>query len=63
MGFSAILGGNRYLIPLNRGIVTPVCALARNDMKSGVSAININLPKGKEAAYARLEAFCDNYKA
>ncbi len=24
-------GGNRYLIPFNGGIATPVCALARND--------------------------------
>ena len=28
---AAIFGGNRYLIPFNRGIATPVCALARND--------------------------------
>ena len=27
----AIFGGNRYLVPFNRGIATPVCALARND--------------------------------
>ena len=31
MGFAAIFGGNRYLVPFNRGIATPVCALARND--------------------------------
>ena len=31
MGIAAILGGNRYLVPFNRGIATPVCALARND--------------------------------
>ena len=31
MGVSAIFGGNRYLIPFNRGIATPVRALARND--------------------------------
>ena len=29
--FTAIFGGNRYLVPFNRGIATPVCALARND--------------------------------
>ena len=28
---AAILGGNRYLVPFNRGIATPVCALVRND--------------------------------
>ena len=31
MGNSAIFDGNRYLVPFNRGIATPVCALARND--------------------------------
>ena len=31
--FATIFGGNRYLVPLNRGIATPVCALARNDSK------------------------------
>ena len=31
MGGTAIFGGNRYLVPFNRGIATPVCALARND--------------------------------
>ena len=31
MGFAAIFGGNRYLVPLNGGIATPVCALVRND--------------------------------
>ena len=31
MGVAAIFGGNRYLVPFNRGIATPVCALARND--------------------------------
>ncbi|MDY4489716.1 MAG: hypothetical protein SPE19_04220, partial [Candidatus Faecousia sp.] len=30
---AAIFGGNRYLAPFNRGIATPVCALARNDSK------------------------------
>ena len=30
-GSVAIIGGNRYLVPFNRGIATPVCALARND--------------------------------
>ena len=34
MGVSAIFGGNRYLTPFNRGIATPVCALARNDSKN-----------------------------
>ena len=32
-GNSTIFGGNRYLVPFNRGIATPVCALARNDSK------------------------------
>ena len=31
LGNVAISGGNRYLVPLNGGIATPVCALARND--------------------------------
>ena len=30
---AAVVGGNRYLVPFNRGIATPVCALARNDSK------------------------------
>ena len=30
-GNVAISGGNRYLVPFNGGIATPVCALARND--------------------------------
>ena len=30
---SAVFGNNRYLVPLNGGIATPVCALARNDSK------------------------------
>ena len=30
---ATIFGGNRYLVPFNRGIATPVCALARNDSK------------------------------
>ncbi len=34
MGVSAIFCGNRYLVPFNRGIATPVCALARNDSKN-----------------------------
>ena len=29
--FAAIFGGNRYRVPFNRGIATPVCALVRND--------------------------------
>ena len=40
MGTSAIFGGNRYLDPFNRGIATPVCALARND---SVISTNTNL--------------------
>ena len=31
MEVAAIFGGNRYLVPFNRGIATPVCALVRND--------------------------------
>ena len=30
-GNATIFGGNRYLVPFNRGIATPVCELARND--------------------------------
>ena len=30
-GNAGIYGGNRHLAPFNRGIATPVCALARND--------------------------------
>ena len=30
-GIVAVFGGNHYLVPFNRGIATPVCALARND--------------------------------
>ena len=29
--FAAIFGGNRFLVPINRGIATPVCGLVRND--------------------------------
>ena len=31
LGNVAISGGNRYLVPFNRGIATPVCGLVRND--------------------------------
>ena len=34
------LGGNRYLVPLDWGIATPVCALVRND---SVYSANSNL--------------------
>ncbi len=44
-GNVAISGGNRYLVPFNRGIATPVCALVRNDSKYST---NTNL-------YAQLE--------
>ena len=37
-----ILGGNRYLVPFNRGIATPVCGLVRNDRKLGGEATNTN---------------------
>ena len=33
LGAAALFGGNRYLVPWDRGIATPVCALARNDIK------------------------------
>ena len=33
---AVIFGGHRYLVPLNGGIATPVCALVRNDRKLGV---------------------------
>ena len=56
---TAIFGGNRYLVPFNRGIATPVCALVRNDSKYST---NTNLqrkdnplpPVGeREEGYAR----------
>ena len=31
---ATVFGGNRYLVPFNRGIATPVCALVRNDSKN-----------------------------
>ncbi|MDY4489942.1 MAG: hypothetical protein SPE19_05375, partial [Candidatus Faecousia sp.] len=31
VAFAAIFGGNRFLVPIDRGIATPVCALVRND--------------------------------
>ena len=37
MGSPAIFGGNRYLVPFNRGIATPVCALVRNDSKNSTN--------------------------
>ena len=43
MGVDAIFGGNRYLVPFNRGIATPVCGLVRNDRKLEGEAINTNL--------------------
>ena len=33
MEVTAIFGGNRYLVPFNWGIATPVCGLVRNDRK------------------------------
>ena len=30
-GNAAIFGGNRYLVPFNRGIAIPVCGLVRKD--------------------------------
>ena len=30
-GNLAFFGGNRYLVPFNGGIATPVCGLVRND--------------------------------
>ena len=38
-GNVTISGGNRYLVPFNRGIATPVCALARNDSKCSTNNI------------------------
>ena len=43
MGVSAVFGDNRYLVPFNRGIATPVCALARNDSFFGCARVNNNL--------------------
>ena len=43
VGVTAIFGGNRYLVPFNRGIATPVCGLVRNDRKLGTSPTNTNL--------------------
>ena len=31
VGAATIFGSDRYLIPFNRGIATPVCGLVRND--------------------------------
>ena len=36
-------GGNCYLVPFNRGIATPVCALARNDSFFKRTLSNTNL--------------------
>ena len=43
VGVVAIFGGNRYLVPFNWGIATPVCGLVRNDRKLEGEAINTNL--------------------
>ena len=43
MGVSAIFGGNRYLVPFNWGIATPVCGLVRNDRNLEGEATNTNL--------------------
>ena len=43
VGNVAIFGGNRYLVPFNGGIATPVCALARNDSVFRHTRVNINL--------------------
>ena len=49
---SAVFGNNRYLIPLNGGIATPVCALARNDSKeysnTNLSGLLIKTDKRKK---------------
>ena len=46
----AIFGGNRYIVPFNGGIATPVCALARNDSKertnTNLSIRFLFVPKG-----------------
>ena len=39
----AVFGGNRYMVPFNGGIATPVCALARNDSISKRTSVNNNL--------------------
>ena len=49
MGVSAIFGDNRYLFPFNRGIATPVCALARND--SIFSNTNLSVRSGRAMVY------------
>ena len=45
-GNVTIFGGNRYLVPFNRGIATPVCGLVRNDRKLETYCINNNLSSG-----------------
>ena len=52
MGGTAIFGGNRYLVPFNRGIATPVCALVRNDRKHEAEVLNTNL------SFQMPEGFC-----
>ena len=48
---AAILGGNRYPVPFNWGIATPVCALARND---SINSVNNNLSSQQEISQSLL---------
>ena len=53
-GNLAIFGGNRYLVPFNRGIATPVCALVRNDsVFHGNDSISLQAPICREAEESR----------
>ena len=52
---AAVFGGNRYLVPFNRGIATPVCALARND---SVFLTNTNLSRGNSIGQQAVSAAC-----
>ena len=49
-GVVTVLGGNRYLVPSDRGIATPVCALVRNDSKNDT---NTNL-SGSAVVYGNV---------
>ena len=53
-------GGNRYTVPFNGGIATPVCALVRNDVLIVVrnDSITISYPL---STFSRLSLFGDCY--
>ena len=59
-GNTAFFGRNRYLVPFNGGIATPVCALARNDSISLQTTIYLFplLPEKAPASYLRKQVLC-----